>query len=297
MKDLIPDLQVIFFKWFKHHNIRSEAQIRSACNNLLENKGLEKTHSLYNLFYPLVRKGLIEFVGKNKYQVSSSVILLNKKFKVGIGVNLSLQQKENLKFSFDLEEDEFGIVRFNYDIKNIKQFSEKYKCDYKVINSSKLLNKFPKGIDVLSKLETAPITSTNIQFYNIRYRTWERIDGQKNGVFRLTDDSLKKYLRLNGKNYSIPSSTTNPEVRFIAETYQITKEFKDYFKYSKVKKELTVSYVNIPILMDRLLRLPSLHVENGVLDKNRHTIYSNIDITTVKQLERIFDIKIPQIDE
>ena len=297
MKELIPDLQVIFFEWFKHHNIRSEAQIRSACNNLLENNELDNIHSLYKLFYPLVRKGLIEFVGKNKYQVSSSVILLNKKFKVAIGVNLSVQQKENLKLSSDLEEDKFGIVRFNYDLKNIKQFSEKYNCDYKVIYSSKILNKFPKAIDILSTLETASITSTNIQFYYARYRTWKNRDNQINGLFRLSEDSLKKYLRLDGKNYSIPSSTTNPEIRFIAETYQITNELNDSFKYSKMKKELIISYVNLPILIDRLLRMPSIHDINGITEDKKSTTYNHIEFATVKQLQRIFSIKIKLIDE
>ena len=286
-------LQGLLLKWFSHYEKISISKIRIGCNNLFEENIIKKSNPLYLLFYPLVRQGLIEFSGDGKYHLANSSIFFNDKLKTAIGINLSKTQKLKLTSNYEhAVEDKLGIVRLTTTKKSIQQFCVNNNVSLNAINVNGTFSNFPTIEKVIHSLNKVSITS-NVEYYNIRYRRWEKTKEFKNGIFRISDDSVQKYFRIKNKyDLSIPSSNYNPEIRFIAEIYQAKLEEIDFISYDRKAKKLKVIDAFLPILIERFLRLASFHNTEGVFQDSKTTIYSNIDLSTVKEMQRIFGVKI-----
>ena len=63
----MEELQALFFKWFKCYESRNLNQIRVATKNLLASYEYETKNSIFKIFYPMVRYGLIEFCSDGTY--------------------------------------------------------------------------------------------------------------------------------------------------------------------------------------------------------------------------------------
>jgi len=283
-------IQALLLKWLKHRGKCSIVQIRNACFNLLKSFHTELKHPLYKVFFPLVRKGYVEFCGNGYYQLTQPSILFFNKNQTGVGINLLDEQKEKLEEHIKVDENEFGIIRFVISKTEILNFSEKNNCKFSEPNVSEILFNFPKISDVVHKFDTAHIAST-VQFYDLE-RGWRKNKNQSFGIFRLSEDSLKFYIRTNQSDFQIPDSKINPEGRPLAESYQAIISGLDFLIYENNKKRLTIKTVNIPILIDRILRMASLYKNDGIEEDFRQTTYSNISYSTVKQLNRIFGTQI-----
>lgn len=287
--DLI-EIQALFLKWMRHHSVRSSEQIRMACNSLLLSFGTETKSSLFKIFYPLLRRGLVEFIGDGNYIVTAPVILFYKKQNIAVAVNLTKNQHEQLLESVaEIVEDVFGMIRFNFDKQKVLSISKEIDCNYFEPNSSDILSNFPniKAI-VFNQFEKAHITFSG-EYYNVINHKWAKDSLQKSGVFRISADAQKFYLRTDNEDFHIPSFTQNPDGRPIAETFQAINANIVFCRYDRCNAILTISDLNIPILIDRILRLSSLHQENGVVEDYFKTIYSNISPSVFKQIIRIFD--------
>lgn len=286
----ISQIQSLFLQWHKHKGICSIEQIRTACSNIMKSFNLNTKHSLFKVFFPLVRKGFIEFYGDGKYQVSQPTILYYPKEQIAVGVNLWTEQKEMLVDTNKIREDEFGVVRFNIANKQIQDLCFKFSIDYSVPNVSEILSNFPKIFDIVEKFERAYISS-NGEYYDVVNKRWSINNNQNLGVFRLSDDSSKFYLRADKRDFQIPDSKINPEGRPLAESFQAVVEKIQFLSYQKSTKALTIKDINIPIIIERVLRLASLTLEDGVKEEYDKSIYHNITLSTVRQLDRIFGIK------
>jgi len=285
-------IQNLLLQWHKHQGVCSIEQIRTACSNLLRSFDLETEHSLFKVFFPLLRKGFIEFCGNGKYQISYPVILYYQKEQIAVGINLLEVQKELLKEVGKVNEDEFGICRLIIVKKHIQDFCIKNNCNYSEPIISDILSNFPKISDVVGKFDKSSISSSG-EYFNVLKHRWVRNNNQSAGVFRLSEDSYKYYLRTqNHGDLQIPDSKINPEGRPLAESYQAVVEKHDFLFYNKKDKVLTVKDINIPILIERVLRMASLPFNEGIKEEHRKTIYENISISVVKQLNRIFGTKV-----
>ena len=284
-------IEALLLKWLKHRGKCAIEQIRNACLNLLKSFHEEPKHPLYKVLFPLVRKGYVEFCGNGYYQPTQPSILFYNKNQTGVGINLSDEQNAELEEFIKVDEDEFGIVRFVASKNEVCNFLEKNNCEYSEPNAPEILNNFPKISDVIQKFEKATITSTSIQFYDLELG-WAKNKNQSIGVFRLSEDSLKFYIRTNQSDFQIPDSKINPDGRPLAESYQAIISELDFLIYEKNKKRLTIKTVNIPILIDRILRMASLNKHDGIEEDFRQITYSNISYSTVKQLNRIFGTQI-----
>lgn len=284
----LEDLQSLFLKWFKYHESRNLTQIRVATNNLLASYEYETKSSLFKIFYPLVRYGLIEFCGDGTYTLSNPNLLFYPDNKA-VGVNLNSVQIEKLKNSFHLHTiDQFGIVRFKAIEKEIVDFSKVTDIQLSKPNISEYLSNFPKIKNVISNFEIAS-TMYFAQYFNIDIMKWEDNKNQTFGLFRNSENVQKYYFIENGLTYSIPSNAQNPDARPIVESYIYCKQAG--FKYYSKEKKLDVGNVNLPILIERVLRLASLFETTVYTKEYNNQIYSNITTNTVLQLDRIFDTK------
>lgn len=288
--DNLIEIQGLFLKWMRHHGVRSIEQIRVACNSLLINFGMESKSSLFKILYPLVRKGLIEFAGEGNYKLTAPIFLYYPNKKIAVAVNLITKQKNILQEdNVEIEEDEFGVLRFYIDSERFACITKRVNCDCLEPNTSELLKNFPRIRDVIfNQFEKAHITS-NGEYYNVIKHKWTKDSRSRYGVFRLAEDAQKFYLKTDKDDYLIPYYKKNPEGRPLAETYQAIKEDINFCQYNPQTKVLTICNVNIPILIDRFLRLPSLYLQRGVIESIYKTSYSNISPAMYSQLCRIFD--------
>jgi len=288
--DNLKVAQVFLLEWFKHLTIRTIGQIRITCNNLCLSNEIENKYSLLKLLYPLLKMGFVEYVGNGKYQISPSVIISYPKKIISVGVNLTDSQKEKLK-DISYKEDVFGNIRFSLKDKNIKSLCKELRCKHQVYENANQLVHFPKIKDVVTNFEEKNILFENVQFFDASSHKW--INKEKAiGVFRKSSDSHVYYLKIKDKILKIPSNEQNPEGRLLAECYQVCNERDDFFVYNNETKVLIVVNLNLPILIERFLRLNSLYEEEAVKKEfNYKNCFYNISIPMIKQLNRIFDIK------
>lgn len=283
-------IQSLFLQWHKHHGICSIEQIRTACANLSKSFDLETDHSLFKIFFPLVRNGFIEFYGNGKYHVSQPVILYYQKEQTAVGVNLLTEQKMLLADIEEMREDELGVIRFKISKNHIQDLCMKINCDYSEPNVTEILSNFPKISNVVKKFVTA-IISTSGEYYEVLKHRWRKNTNQNLGIFRISEDSHKFYLRTEQGDFQIPDLSMNPDGRPLAECFQTSVENQEFLFYHKATKILTVNQVNIPILVDRVLRMASLLFQDSVKEEYGVTTYQNITLPTIKQLNRILGTK------
>lgn len=279
-------LQALLLKWFKHFNVRTFEQIRITSKSLCISNNIEGS-SIYKLLYPLLKMGFVEFVGDEKYQVSPSVIIFYPKVSIAVGINLTDEQKEKLK-DILYEEDLFGNIRFQINGNDIEPLCQNLNCHYQKYDNKDILIHFPKIRDILVNFEESYSVFDKVQFYNNNNHQWEK-DQKQIGIFRRSSDSFIYYLRIEDKNFKIP---INPEGWLLAECYQVSCEKCDFFCYDKATKILTINNVNLPILIERILRLSSLYETEAVTNRlDFQVCYPEISLATIRQLNRIFDTK------
>lgn len=298
MRTNLEELQALFFKWFKCYESRNQDQtrtinqIRVATKNLLASYEYETKSSLFKIFYPLVRYGLIEFCGNGTYISSKPILLFYPDNKAAVGVNLNSVQIEKFKNSFQpYTIDKFDIIRFTASEKELVAISKETDIPLSKPNISEYLSNFPKiknCINAINGFEDTYFSNFEEKF-DIRGRKWEKARNESFGLFKNSENAQKYYFIENGVTYSIPSNAQNPDTRPIVESYIYCKQAG--FKYYSKEKKLDVGNVNLPILIERVLRLASLYETTVYTKEYNNQIYSNITINTVLQLDRIFDTK------
>lgn len=283
-------LQALLLKWLKHFNIRTIEQIRIASKSLCILYDIEAKNSVYKLLYPLLKRGFVEFIGDGKYQISSSVIIFYPKNSIAVGINITDQQKESLN-DITYKEDVFGNIRFSIKHNDIEQLCKNIGCYYMVYRKKTPLVHFPSIKESISKFEEVNLIFENIQFYDFYKNKWV-YDNKNNGIFRITAEGHIFYLKAKEQVFKIPSNNTNPEGWLLSECFQISCERNDFFCYDRKTRLLTVNKLNLPILVERILRMCSLYQAETVINNSTfQTSYPDISLTTIKQLNRIFDTK------
>jgi|GEM_PF-3272822 len=283
-------LQILLLQWLKHHEIRTIDQIRVSSKSLLISYNFDPKNALLKVFYPLVRKGFIEFIGNGKYHIANAVVIYFPKKKIAVGVNLTNYQLDKIRNGFKIiREDEFGIVRFELVNISIKTFKSQFKVLWSEPEIGLVLRNFPKIKDIVDKFERV----SNIlegEYFDVIKHCWSKRSNHSCEIFRTSSDSQRFYLRTNNQTQEIPIDNINPDARPLAECYQACCQGYDFLSYNRSTNELRVDNVNIPILIERLLLLASIYQEDGVSVIPGKTTFKNISYSAVKELNRIFGI-------
>jgi hypothetical protein len=284
--------QILFLNWFKHHRKRSLSQIRSACNNLLLSFDLETKSALFKVFYPLVRKGYVEFIGEGNYHISNSVILYYPTINIAVAVNLFENQVEKLAKGFDdVLNDDFSIYRFKAKKNEVVKFCDDINCHFEEVNTVKTLSNFPKIVDVISNFEKAHLNA-NGECYDLINHKWKESRNAKYGLFRVDNTSFNIYLKTDRfGDLRIPDNSINPDARPLTEVYQAGFENLKYVFYKRSEEELTINNINLPILIERILRTNVLCYSDGVFERKGQLVFNYTKLSVVKQINRILGIK------
>jgi hypothetical protein len=294
----IEGLQALLFKWLKHFGGRSREQIRSACRGLLKSyKYSDENTDKYCLYYlldPLLRRGVVEFTGKGNYQISPPVILYYKEDNEAVAVNLNNQQIENLRQIVRcFHVDRFNIVRCKSSMSVITDYARQTGIMMQQGRISSVLSRIPSILDMVRAFKVFyPNSTKGFQFWNLTYRCWERIKENqlRPGLYKASgEDFSNRYFY--GSDFSwrkIPGLEENPDAVNVVKCAQAILEGGKILRYCWKSKRLTMHGIKPPIILDRILRIPSLPGENGVKRLNGSMIYKNISIIDYKKLSRIF---------
>lgn len=285
--DKLTHLQSLLLKWIKHYNTCSHEQIRTTSRSLCISYKVDERYALLKLLYPLLRMGLVEFVGEGTYQIAPPLIITYPQKHIAVGINLTNTQKNNLS-GIPYEEDLFGTIRFTTTGIDIKATPQILKCRYSQYDPVTPYVHFPTIKEIIISYEKSYPQTGKLQFYNINKHKWD-FRQTDTGICRTTTDSLIHYLKIKNEYFKIPINTENPEGRPLAESYLASFERNNIFNYNKSTQQLTVNNLNLPILIERLLRLHSFYKKEAIVSAgNFQVCYPDIPLTTVKQLNRIF---------
>ncbi|MBF0232531.1 MAG: hypothetical protein HQK65_05765 [Desulfamplus sp.] len=285
-------LQSLLLQWFRHHGQRSVSQIRSACKSLIHSFDVECNAYMYHLFFPLVRIGFIEFTGQGRYEVANPIVIYDKKDKLATGINLTSGAIESLKQSVDMIDpiDSFGIIRFKSTTSQLKAIYTELQVDYMENSISQILAQVPDFRTYISKLSKTPFPE-NYYLLNLYKHDWKKVSEPScPGIYKASKDAFRHYFILeNGDCHLIHEQNIHPDCRYICEAYQgIMTVNRQFVSYNRRERELRVKVIQIPIVLDRILRIPSLHLLDGVSVCGNERVYKNININAFRQLNRIF---------
>lgn len=291
-------LQSLLFQWLKNYGARNIIQIRAACHGLLRSYDIADEKSikncLYNLFYPLLRYGLVEFIGNRTYQISSPLLILSlddSNYRYA-AINLEKFQLEELKKSVhDFHTDIFQIARFSGFRSNIIEFAGKNQTPIQDNAIGKILSQIPSISDTVDSFEKCYPDSNGFYHFNLDEFEWKQIKNElKPGLYKASAENYsRRYFKCEDNTWKrTPHMEENPDSSNIARCVQGIMENKKSHFYDPRKKQLINKNMFLPILIDRLLRIPSYHLTDGVIQMNGETIYNNISMSNYKKLNRIF---------
>lgn len=280
--------QSLLLRWIRHFKFRSHEQIRSASKSLCASFSIDPHHSILKILYPLLRLGLVEFIGEGRYQATSPLLIYYPKEQMIVGLNLNNQQKKELKQK-ELDEDSYGIIRLKGRVEEAKSISVLLECTLDIYSQENYLVNFPTIKSIVLSYDKEVLLESNLFFYNLSTYKW-RLEKKSFGICKGREDSYVFFIKLKDRDFRrIPSVKFNPDGRVLAECYQQICEANQVFHYDEVEKKLTLYHTRIPILIERVLRKSSLYCKNDI-SVNSINIYSfaNINKSTYKQLRRIY---------
>lgn len=293
MMEHYSELQSLLLRWFRHHGTRSIPQILIACRNLNESFSTNLKYPLYSFFLPLLRKGYLEYLGQERYQPAPPVVILNKKDHISTALNLTHSQISHVERFCEIDgPDSFGVIRFKSYRRDLKRMCDELKIDFTDNHIYHPLRQFPAFKDIILCFKRLSGFQCN-RYYNVFKHRWEDA-GEKGsiGIHKLKNEARQYYFRMDQNGWlKVPSFKENPDSWYVCESFQaiLVKKHPCIF-YNKAERILNVEKISIPIIIDRILRIPSVHLKNS--KDNR---YQNISFAAFKQLNRIFSNGIEEI--
>ncbi len=293
-------LQSLLFQWIKNHGTRNLVQTRAACHGLLRSYDIADEKSikncLYDLFYPLLRYGLVEFIGKGNYQASPPLFILSREssdYRYA-AINLNKFQLEDLRETVsasDFQTDIFQIARFSGPRSNVIEFAGKNQIPIQDNRIDRVLSQIPSIPDTVGSFEKYYPDSNGFYHFNLDEFEWKKVENElKPGLYKASaEDYSRRYFRCADNTWKrVPLMEENPDSSNIARCAQGIMENKKSLFYDPVKKQFINKNIFLPILIDRLLRIPSYHLTDGVIQMNGFAIYNNVTMSVYKKLNRIF---------
>lgn len=285
-------LQGLFLKWMGHWGIRSWEQIKGACSDLAQAYNIPSPNVLSVVFYPLFRIGIIEFAGEGKYARTLPCLLYNKPENRGIAVNIPEHIKAEIAAKYKVYGESPGLFRLVAGKEDIRRLGREWNIRTSPAEVLPMLSQYPVLEDMIKSFEKRDAV-LKYRYYSNRF-AWDKVRESENlkpGRYKTSnEDGTREYFAGFGEEcYEIPARQWNPEAISVVECYLALQEQRLTVEYEQKKQELFFQGPHyLPVTLERLLRLASLHVENGVVETRKNIRFSCITPKMCAQLERIF---------
>lgn len=288
--------QELLYNWIYHQNkpIRL-GRIMKACEGLMQDEVYsenEYKNRLYLLFFPLVKYGLVEFMGNDSYSMSPSVIITDKTYTIYTAINLPRRNiNELMKQCDDYTINKFRIIRFTSNKDSMLEYCKEYNIPFIIPDPLNALKQIPSIVSMINILPTKDLTKRPNNYFRIG-RGWKTVkDMTVDGIYKHGEDILNtRYFLIHGNYKKIPGRDTNPDYSFIAQCAQIALNNEKPLVYNQTTEELKIeTIINIPIIVERVLRISSVFKENSVEYKEPYNVFPRITFKMYKELNRIFN--------
>ena len=287
--------QSILLDWFKHnsgssHNI---SKIRVICQNISIVEGLEDdTNYLYRYLFPLVRIGIVEYLGNDSYSLSNPVLYIIGDFIIAVNYNkISTKNILHLcKNSF------FNDLVLYFGVHSKKEIEDELKANCINLKFSSLFKSLPKlesFIDSLQPLQLVP----DQDFRKYNYFGWSSTyTPNEIGCYKAADNiASKRYILTSALQWKeIPNRNINPDAFNLAVCYtKVELQQNIGIQYDKQKMELKIFDIHFPIIIERLIWIYYLNrLDDVIRDVNNHLLFTKFPFDTFKQLNSFFSNKI-----
>ena len=278
--------------WFEPNQLKSFNQIENVCFKLYEQYFPQNNvqNAKYEIFYPLIKYGVVEFYGNNKFGLSPSCALHINKFSILCNIPSGVTDRINGMPTYS---NNLGIQVFENCAAIDLVIKELNIPNSKFIFSDSLreISSFEKIID--SWIEDRIIDSTNYYLFNANNK-WSRSDKNIiNGVYKKSEENYsQRTVKISQNKWKVvPSREQNIEGFNIAVVWsQIHNCWNIGIEYFPNDKKLIVKNIYFPLIIHRLLFINTMleSVQDFDIFRNQYFI-NHQDFNT---LNRLFNNKI-----
>jgi hypothetical protein len=255
----ISKLQEGLLNWFWLTPVEAKrlSAIENVCMKLYDQYFPEKVkNAKYEVFFPLIKYGLIEFYADNYFALSPSSVIFNKNFVVSINVpDQILKEFQPLNHKAQL-----GIKCFHRSAEIFTVIN-----DNEIPTSEYNLSKILKHIPILNSILNSWKDDVVGDISNFH---WSGGSEVKKGVYKKTQESYsQRGVRLSeGTWKKIPSREDNIDGYNLAMLWQqIQNGDRLGIEYRPASNTMVVKNIFFPIVIERLLFFNTiLHPINGV---------------------------------
>lgn len=256
--------QKLLYEWLCHSGKRSYETIRKNCLYLDEAYSLGyDSSSIWRLFNPLMKTGVVDYVGRNYYAACPKISLAR-----GERVLYSNPEEHNII------EDETPFVGL-YILKRSEAFPDAKPFDALSVlrtlpSVDRIVDSFPKSIQDLK----------GAQFYSIK---------SDRGITKELNDGFVRYFSIPEKVYEreVPSRVSNPDAFNLALCYSSAVNEEHTGRYCVESHTLRVNNFGFPIILFRVLLVESML--NGFIPtvSDSTASFEGISARVTRELNRI----------
>lgn len=257
----IADLQSALCHWFWQNpsSIKTARSVENSCAGLFQHfyPEKEKRYAKYELLYPLIRFGTVEFYGKQGFGLApTGALLANGKV---LFTNLPAALADRLCFA---ERGKMGLPgqQVISSDPEITRFIKDEKIPVNRFDLSALLNELPPLGSVVASWDNAKIIDpSGFLYYHDQWRSYPGDDYA--GVFKRADlPYAQRLCRLpSGEFKAIPDRDQQIDAFSLAVLWgKVVRNERSIISYNPSNKELKITNTLFPLLLERLLLINSL---------------------------------------
>lgn len=263
MNESIYKAQLLLYKWLTHFDRKSYNSIKDTCEylNETENLGIH-SNSIWELFFPLVLNGVVDYAGNDYYSVTDPLILDFKNHSYLINGEFP-NTDANLPVGYQLLQNE-----------HCPQITNRIR-----MGSLAVLKSFPSINNIIEGWNDSIQDETILEYHNSKTRIGvAEINNGTSRYFSIPEESLLK---------EIPSRSINPDAYNIGIYYERVANNDINGKYNRATCELKLYSFGIPFVLYRALMIDGLEKQLFPKKEKGVCVFYNISKAVVKELNRI----------
>ena len=255
--------QGLLYSWISSYEKRSYNLIREACGFLNESLTLGLgDHPTWDVFFPLVFSGVIDYVGNDYYSLTKSVALSYD----GHAYLLNYEAKPKAIAGLPIGYQEVSLDKIPSDIAVLR------------MNSVSVLKSFPSVDKVIDSWQTSVLDEDLLRYHS---RNHIGVADHSSGITRYFSIPEKNYLK------EMPARPFNPDAYSIGICYERALTGEGNGRYDKASRMLYLKRFAMPTLLYRSLALDGMAVKEFPYVQGDFIVFSNISPRVEKELNRI----------
>jgi len=285
-KEYIPPAPSLLLQWMACQPPRTVAQIRFACTSLAKASGMETNRAFYQIFMPLFRLGMVEFTGNGLYQLSPTIFLTSGDDRA-TAINPGPILKKQLKGEYTTNETLYNLLSFQCTPSHLQRVARKHQIPVMRCEISALLARFPDVETVVTHWKPVSLVFPVKYFYHPVAYNWTD-EPLAFGIFKQSESARTYYFLSPDRTIRpIPSLEWNPDGFAVAAAWQAALMGQHFLYYHSISRELEISRLRLPALLERVLRICELTFAITWPEDRPETLISNITPADELSVRRI----------